>query len=432
MMRPKKYLNYLQLEEQSEGNERRYEMLSDILNDGTFLPKTVEYKDIDQSFKEWVDGLSIISDEGHEFPTMSLFSNQRFSEYSQSWKYVDSNANLLLNFKTVLRENNPEYGNIQNKYWNIPGERFYLAKRKIVLDDNGSESFLDLKMKQPVAIDFEYKVSIFTTKYEKINEFNTLINKRFSARQDYIQPNGHYMPMILDSISDESQYNISDRQFYSQTYKIKVMGYIITEDSYRIEEHPLKVGVNFGMNIRKKKADVEIEEVDYLEFSGLTECGEIVTHTVPFKTGRILPAPQEEDEEENEDLLNYYYKPLKLTVTYDDICNIKKACFTIDEDMTVFAVQWENIRRIVDLQINGITEKWNLSEVSDENEKIFHEGDKIKITVSPIGGCGKIILMGYNPKEVFDQRLDNPEIESERTQFEEDYEKHANDEECNI
>ena len=32
-----------------------------------------------------------------------------------------------------------------------------------------SESFLDLRMKQPVAIDFEYKVSIFTTKYEKIN-----------------------------------------------------------------------------------------------------------------------------------------------------------------------------------------------------------------------------------------------------------------------
>ena len=38
-------------------------------------------------------------------------------------------------------------------------------KRCKVLDDNGTESFLDLKMKQPMAIDLSYKVTIFCTKY---------------------------------------------------------------------------------------------------------------------------------------------------------------------------------------------------------------------------------------------------------------------------
>ena len=98
----KKYINYIDLKYQSEGNERRYEMLGDILRGGTFLPNTVEYKDIDESFTEWVKSLTIVSDEGKEFPTMTLFSNQRFSEYSQSWKFVDSNKNLLLNFKTII------------------------------------------------------------------------------------------------------------------------------------------------------------------------------------------------------------------------------------------------------------------------------------------------------------------------------------------
>lgn len=86
----KKYKNSIQLKEETVGNVRRYEMLSDILQNGTFLPKTVLYKDIDEAFKKFVENkLHIVSDEGKELPTMTLFSNQRFSEYTQSWKYTD-------------------------------------------------------------------------------------------------------------------------------------------------------------------------------------------------------------------------------------------------------------------------------------------------------------------------------------------------------
>ena len=198
------YKNYLDIHDQAVGDERRYELMSEILKNGTFLPKTVEYKDIDEDFKRWVEEeLKIVSDNGKEFPTMTLFSNQRFSEYTQSWRFTDKDKNLLLNFKSINRENNPQYGKIQNGYWNIPREdRFYTIKKQIVLDDNGSESFLVLKMHQPMAIDLTYRLSIFTNKYQSINEFNTLVNRMFRARQCYIRPNGHFMPMTLESISD--------------------------------------------------------------------------------------------------------------------------------------------------------------------------------------------------------------------------------------
>lgn len=255
-------INHLDLRQQVVGNEKRLELLSDIMANGTFLPKTVVYKDIDDDFRRWVDeDLRIVSDDGKVFPTMSLFSNQRFSEYSQSWKYTDTNNNLLLNFKTITRENNPQYGKIQAGLWNIPGERFYTMKMMKVLDDNGTESLISLKMKQPVSIDFMFKLGVFTTKYSKINEFNTLMNKKFSSRQCYIRPNGHYMPMTLESISDESEYNIDDRQFYSQTYNIKIMGYIITDEDYRVDEIPLKRGIYInGVNRKIRKAEAEIIE----------------------------------------------------------------------------------------------------------------------------------------------------------------------------
>lgn len=257
----RQYRNHIQLKEESVGNERRVEMLSDILQNGTFLPKTVEYKDIDETFKKWVEEKLYITAEGKEVPTMVLYSNQRFSEYTQSWEFTDANKNLILNFKTVSRENNPQYGSMHNRLWNIPGERFYLMKRCKVLDDNGTESFLDLKMKQPMAIDLSYKVTIFCTKYQLINDFNILVNSLFDARQEYIWPNNHPMPMTLEGIQDESNYEKDDRQFYAQSYNIKVMAYIITEDDYRVEEIPLKKKFNMGSIVKNKtKANVEIDE----------------------------------------------------------------------------------------------------------------------------------------------------------------------------
>ena len=279
---PIEYKNFLQLKEPVEGKELQIQHLTDILKNGSFLPNTVVYKDIDDAFKVWVENeLKITDFNGKDFPTIVLYSNQRFSEYTQSWKYTDSNNNILLNFKSITRENNPQYGTIQNRFWNIPGiERFFTMKKQIVLDDNGSESLLVLKMKQPTAIDINYKLSIFTTQYESINDFNILINKLFNARQCYIKPNEHYMPMVLDGINDESSYNIDDRQFYGQTYQIKVLGYIITEDDYRVEEIPLKSGISIPMlNSKKYIPEVEIEECE-------EDGKEKITIVFPSKTPR--------------------------------------------------------------------------------------------------------------------------------------------------
>lgn len=276
--------NNLEINIKKEGNERRIEFMNEPLMGGSFMPLPVVYEDIDKSFKEWVQSLTIVADDGREFPTFSLYSNQRFSEYMQSWQYTDSNNNLLLNFKTVSRENNPKYGKIQGGYYNIPSDIFFTMKNERVLDDNGSESMVRLEMKQPTAVDIMYSLSIFTTKFQLINDFNIMINKKFNARQDYIAPNGYYMPMTLEDISDESQYNIDDRQFYSQTFKIKVMGYVITKDDFRYTEVPIKSGVTFENKRNLYDTSViEIEEFD-------NENGEIsadIVIQIPANGGNI-------------------------------------------------------------------------------------------------------------------------------------------------
>lgn len=403
----RKYLNFLDIKSHSEGNERRYEMLKDILSGGTFLPNTVEYKDIDEAFRDWVRGLTIINDEGKEFPTMTLFSNQRFSEYTQSWKYTDENKNVLLDFKTITRENNPQYGKIQNGFWNIPGERFYLMKKKIVLDDNGSESYLTLKMKQPVAIDLLYKVSIFTKKYSSINEFNTKINKLFSARQCYIKPNGHFMAMTLENIGDESEYSINDRQFYSQSYQIKVLAYIITKEDYRVEEVPLKVGVNFGTGrTLRKKATVDMEEMEYVPLYIEDACG-VKKIYLPRKTGNKRELIDVDDivcekPEENK----YYYRPISIKTTFQS-CGENKRVFVIPTDTTFAVTKIDTNIRIKSIKL-FVNDDELLSNPSDENPLILNENDEVKIIVDK--GFLKsenavVTLFGYSPEVVTEDEL---------------------------
>lgn len=197
------YKNILRTRGISVGNERRAEIAKGILKDSTPLPKTLLYSDIDEAFKYWVETKLKLSFDGKDVPTIALFSNQRFSEYMQSWQNVDDKKNLILNFKAISRENNPKAGTIVGQSRNIPGEHSVVLKTVEAYDKNNRKYFIDYRMKQPMPVDLIYTITLLTNKYELLNEFNMMLNNEFKAITAYIQPNGHFIPMKLNDISDE-------------------------------------------------------------------------------------------------------------------------------------------------------------------------------------------------------------------------------------
>lgn len=254
------YKNVLKLRDRAYGTERRANLSKEILKDSTPLPQPLEYKDIDEAFKKWVEDDLAISFEGERIPTISLFSNQRFSEYMQSWANVDDKKNFLLNFKTITRENNPKGGTIVGTTRNIPGEPTFLMKRVEAKGEAGNSYYIDYRVKQPFSVDLIYTVGLVTNKYELLNDFNQIMNEKFKAIDCYIRPNGHFIPMKIDDISDESEYSIDNRQFYSQSYKITVMAYIMPKDSFIVEETPKLAFMGFEGD-RGKKTYADIEEL---------------------------------------------------------------------------------------------------------------------------------------------------------------------------
>ena len=260
----RKYKNIIKLRNSAYGPERRKNLAKEILKDSTPIPKPLEYKDIDEEFKRWVEQDLDISFEGEKLPTIALFSNQRFSEYMQSWANVDDKKNLLMNFKIITREPNPKAGSLVGETRNIPGERTYLMRRVPARDRNNRPYFIDYRVKQPFTVDLIYTVNVVTSKYQLLNDFNLMMNDKFKAIDCYIRPNGHFIPMELTDISDESEYSIDNRQFYSQSYMIKVKAYIITRDSYKVVETPMLKLYGFEEGGRSKSY-AQIEELESCE-----------------------------------------------------------------------------------------------------------------------------------------------------------------------
>lgn len=352
-IRPKKYRNNLNLSNPTEGLARRLSYAKDILYKAPTLPKPLEYKDIDEAMVKFVDENVRMVINGKEVPTFTLFSNQRFSEYSQTWQHTDEEGNLIMNFKTISRSTDLNKGSHQGNNYNIPGDRRYEIGRRTVLDENGTEHYEIISMKQPYTVDIVYRIGFITDKLEELNKFSMIINDIFKAKQFYIRPNDHYIPLTIDAINDESQHSIEDRKFFSQIITVKALAYIIREGDYRVDMVPRRQVIAMEGFTTKHKPKIEIEEEDVQE--------------------------------------EYTEVRLDVKVKYD--AYDYKAEFKIDTDMHVDSIEFKNVRNLR-THING---------VSYYTEKGFDvkNGDLIRLRIRQVDESQEamVILHGWIPKK---------------------------------
>lgn len=233
MAMPKGYITNININSQKIGFERRQEILDDIANKGTFLPRGVFEEDMDESFVEFVNKDLSISVDGNKVPVIFL-TIQRWTEFSKTWQFSDKYKNIELPFITVVRKPDIQQGQNQAGLWNIPGNRTYTYMKVPTWD--GIRKGVDVyKVPQPTSVDITYEVRIFTNKMKDLNKLNRIVQRAFQSRQFYINVKGHPMPIHLESIGDES--NVEDfenRRFYVQLFEMKLLGYILDEDDFEV------------------------------------------------------------------------------------------------------------------------------------------------------------------------------------------------------
>lgn len=230
---PKNYRKNLNIRRQPEGFEQRQDMLDNISRGQPYLPRGITYEDMDREFMDFVKNKLEIVVEGEKVPVYSV-SIQRWYEFYNTWQNSDEFGNLKLPFILITRKLDVQKGTNQATNYNIPGFLTW-SYIKVPITDGIREGHDIYKIPQPVPVDIEYEVRFFTTKIRNLNSLNSKIQRSFSSRQSYIYVNEHPMPLILETIGDESQVdNIDQRKFYVQPFTIKLMGYTLNEEDFQV------------------------------------------------------------------------------------------------------------------------------------------------------------------------------------------------------
>ena len=230
---PKGFRKNIKITKDKVGPERRQEILDDIANQGTFLPRGVAYEDIDASFIDFIDkDLELVID-GEKVPVIFL-TLQRWSEFSKTWQHSDKYKNIKMPFITIVRQPNPQVGKNQAGLFNIPGRNTY-TYMKVPTNEGGRLGVDVYKIPQPTSVDFTYEVRLFCNRMRDLNKLNVKVQHAFQSIQYYVRIKGHPMPIILNNIGDES--NIDDfdkRRFYVQPFEMVLEGYILDEDQFEV------------------------------------------------------------------------------------------------------------------------------------------------------------------------------------------------------
>jgi hypothetical protein len=216
-------------------SERREQLLEYIKEDGTYLPKSVLHADLDRGMLDFVKTELEVVTAGKIVPMLDIIiTTQNWSQYLETWKFVDMDYNPSPPFITVVRQPEVKYGTNPSLQYTIPNRKqFYYAS---VPTWNGNEQGMDIyTIPQPVPVDIKYSVKIICNRMRELNQLNKVVMQTFSSRQAYTFIKGQYVPIILENVSDESQMTMEARKYYVQNYDFTMLGYLIDEDEFEVK-----------------------------------------------------------------------------------------------------------------------------------------------------------------------------------------------------
>ena len=291
---PKNFLKNINIKPASRNHERRLELWQEGMDaSGTFVPKGVLYEDMDRDFIKLIEDDLVISVEGEQVPVFFL-TIQRWAEFARTWKFTDKDRNVQMPFITIVRNPDIQFGTNPVTQYTIPQKRRF-DYMKVPNYDGDTLGYDVYRIPQPIGVNLTYQVKFFSYRMREINKFNKIIMQAFQSRQKYIRCNGHYFPVILESIGDESTIDqFEQKRFYVQNFEMQLLGYIMDEEDYEVTPAIKRVVSLFETepNIvpSKNQTDGLNPEPELVEYNAelIWEPGEDPTIPIPYVTKNFI------------------------------------------------------------------------------------------------------------------------------------------------
>lgn len=210
-----------------------------------FLPRTILLEDIDQGTYDYVNegNLKLILD-GKHVPSFYL-DNDRWGEFSKTWKFTDNDKNVLTPYITVRRTGKATGTRLGDPRYRIPQPRKFRYLDVPILDA-GEVIYLRFKMPEPTNVDLTYELSLFTKYRVDVNLYDQQILKNFASRQGYLWIKGNPIPILLEGMEEANSIeNIDGDRFFVAKYTLKTLGFIQDEKEFEIVKTLRKTKISY-------------------------------------------------------------------------------------------------------------------------------------------------------------------------------------------
>ena len=308
-------------------SERREQLLEYIKEDGTYLPKSVLHADLDRGMLDFVKTELEVVTAGKVVPLLDIIiTTQNWTQYLETWQFVDLDYNASPPFITVVRTPEVKYGSNPSLQYTIPNRKqFYYASVPTL---NGNEQGMDIyTIPQPVPVDINYQVKIICNRMRELNQLNKIVMQTFSSRQAYTFIKGQYVPIILNNVSDESQLNMDSRKYYVQSYDFTMLGYLIDEEEFEVKPAIQRVTqlIELDTSTRKQRRNKFPENPDEFEMPFLFVSGNtVLTDRIDFTANMSLISTDNVDTFDVYINGDYYGSDIQnIEITTNDILRIE-------------------------------------------------------------------------------------------------------------
>lgn len=198
-----------------------------------YLPRTILLEDIDQAVFDYVnlDGMKLTID-NKIVPTFYL-DNDRWGEFSKTWKFMDNDKNVPTPYITVRRIDK-QAGTRLGKKYRVPQPRKFRYMNVPILDE-GQIIYLQFRMPEPTNVDMTYEVALFTKYRVDVNVYDEQVLKNFASRQEYLNIKGNPIPLLFEGFAEANPIeNIDGDRFFVSKYALKTLGFIQDEKEFEI------------------------------------------------------------------------------------------------------------------------------------------------------------------------------------------------------
>jgi len=211
---------------------RREEIKDMITKDGTYLPKSLLHADLDRGFLDFVKEKIQFTSEGKKIPVVDiLITTQNWSQFVETWDFQNIDKNLEPPFLTIIR--NPDVKLNDKRRYNIPNNRMYYYMEVPTWDGNRKGANI-YKIPQPIPVDIKYTVALVCNRMREVNKLNQTIMNLFASYEAYQVINGHYIPIVNESFTDESVMDLESRKYYINKYEFTLHGFLIDEEQFEV------------------------------------------------------------------------------------------------------------------------------------------------------------------------------------------------------